>query len=65
MWLGVPGINLCKILDSLKDVPGFLGENEIGWSFEKTSWSGKRRRISKFGPLQTRPPNGAALINGA
>lgn len=37
--LVVPGVNLSKILESLKDVPGFLGANETGWSFEETWWT--------------------------
>jgi hypothetical protein len=41
--LGAPGINLNKILDSMKDVPGFLGANETGWIFEEGWWSAAYR----------------------
>jgi hypothetical protein len=39
--LGAPGINLSKILDSLKDVPEFLGANETGWLFEAGWWTAR------------------------
>ncbi|MEI8375719.1 MAG: hypothetical protein WCJ35_23095 [Planctomycetota bacterium] len=39
--LGEPGVNLSKILESLKDVPGFLGANEAGWTFEEGWWRGR------------------------
>jgi hypothetical protein len=39
--LGAPGVNLSKILDSLKDVAGFLGASETGWSFEEGWWTAR------------------------
>jgi hypothetical protein len=39
--LGAPGVDLNKILDSMKDAPGFLGENETGWLFEADWWTAR------------------------